>query len=65
MRVWGNNRQHSWRIHFCSETIAAIVRSWPSTMDSSVARELGFEADPDLDSIITQFMAASAALRKN
>ncbi|SFS11800.1 Nucleoside-diphosphate-sugar epimerase [Yoonia litorea] len=39
------------------ERIAAIVGTWPTLFDTSLAQRLGFAGDADLDAILTQALA--------
>ena len=41
-----------------------IVRTWPGALDVSRPLRLGFTADPDIDSIVAQFIAGSSAARE-
>ena len=44
--------------------IMTIVRTWPGALDVSRPLRLGFTADPDIDSIVAQFIAGSSAARE-
>ena len=50
------------RARVCCEIdpyVTRVVRGWPGAFDVSRALSLGFAADPDIDSIVGQFIAAS------
>jgi D-erythronate 2-dehydrogenase len=42
-----------------NEAVSRIVGSWPGRIDNSRALQLGFRADTDFDSFITQYLAAN------
>ena len=51
------DKQTVQRINFKpDETIEKIVRTWPGAIHNTKALELGFEADNNIDQIITQYI---------
>lgn len=51
------NKQTVERIDFKpDETIEKIVRTWPGAMDNTIALQLGFKVDQNIDQVIAQYI---------